>query len=71
MAITLVTEPVHEYECDGCGATVIATDSETPPKGLHGEVFEDTGISGNGGKFWACSRKCLRKAVITAIERDY
>lgn len=71
MAINLVTEPVHEYVCDGCGGSLIATDSEDPPKGIHGEAFEDTGSSGSGGKFWACSRKCLRKAVIAAIERDY
>jgi hypothetical protein len=69
MAVTLVTEPVNEYTCDGCGKSSIATESEDPPKGITGNVFEVTDFGGDGGDFWACSRKCLRAAVFTTLDR--
>lgn len=68
MAVKLVAEPVNEYTCDGCGKSSIATESEDQPNGIQGNVFETTDFGGDGGDFWACSRKCVRSAVFSVLD---
>lgn len=71
MAVELVKEPVHEYVCDGCGKSTIVVEGEDQPLGIEGTVAEHHPGGGNGGGFWACSRKCVRKAIITVLDEAY
>src|SRR3546814_13033522 len=71
MAVELVKDPVHEYVCDGCGKSTIVVEGEDQPLGIEGTVAEHHGGGGNGGKFWACSRKGIRKASITFLDEAY
>jgi len=64
------TETVTIHTCDGCGKEVFLVNDEPVP-GISGEAFEITGAGGWGGRWWACSRKCVKAAVLTALDRSY
>lgn len=56
-----------EYTCDGCAKSTVAKD-EDEVLGLSGDVFEVTKYGGNGAEWWACSRKCIAKAIINVLD---
>lgn len=59
------------FICDGCGKTIVVAGDEDP-LGFHGgQVFEHHKLGGQGCNDWfACSERCIRKAVINAIYRE-
>lgn len=58
-----------EYECDGCGKIQLVTD-DMEIMGLQGTAYETTTLAGLvGGEWFACTRKCVAKAIIAVIER--
>lgn len=66
-----VTIEVEEYTCDGCGSQTLAdTGVDGLPPGFHGNVIRISNGGGDGGDWYACSRKCIVKAVERAGLED-
>ena len=64
------TIEVQRYTCDGCGRVVMAqTDDDFI--GIKGEAFEATQSAGSGCDWFACQRKCVGKAVATALDKAW
>lgn len=59
---------MQEATCDNplCHVARYETIGE-PVFGIHGSVTE-VAAGGQGGRWYACSRKCIRGAVVAAIE---
>lgn len=57
-----------EYTCDSCSKSTIVLPHDDV-EGLGGEVFEVTRGGGRGVEWWACSRKCVSKAVANALDK--
>lgn len=56
------------YECDGCGKIQLVDADVDEVIGIVGSVIEHTDGGGWGGDWFACSRKCIKKAVEVAID---
>lgn len=56
-----------EHECDGCGRRFVVYKGEELPDGFHGDVFRISS-GGVGGKWFACTEKCIKAAVLRGIE---
>ena len=62
---------VHQYTCDACGQIVFVRPDEDEVLGLYGDVTETTKLHGPiGGDWYACSRKCLLKAITNVLDRS-
>jgi hypothetical protein len=60
----------HRYTCDGCGQIQYVELDEDEVMGLTGDVIETTNTAGGlGGDWYACSRKCLLKAITNVLDR--
>lgn len=59
----------EEYTCDGCGKVAIVPKDAEPPLGLGGNVYEVHNAGGDSAEWWACSRKCVAKAIANALNR--
>lgn len=64
------TVNVDKYTCDACGKVVFAHTVDDL-LGIVGEAFEYTSSSGGGADWYACSRKCVGKAVATALDKAW
>lgn len=63
------TVQVYKYICDACGAVQYVEDDDEV-MGLQGDVTEVTTTHGGmGGDWYACSRKCLTKAITNVLDR--
>jgi len=61
---------VYRYTCDACGKVVYVELDEPEVMGLIGDVMETTDTAGGlGGDWFACSRKCVAKAILTVLDR--
>lgn len=61
---------VLRYTCDACGKVVYVELDEPEVMGLIGDVMETTDTAGGlGGDWFACSRKCVAKAILTVLDR--
>ena len=61
----------QRFMCDGCGRMfLVDVELDGPPDGYHGEVSRVDVSGAWGGSWFACSRKCIRSAVLTAVDRD-
>jgi len=61
---------VHRYTCDACGKVVYVELDEDEVMGLYGDVSETTETAGGlGGDWYACSRKCVAKAIANVLDR--
>jgi hypothetical protein len=60
---------VHKFTCDACGVVqYVGADEEI--LGLQGDVMEVTTTHGGmGGDWYACSRKCVAKAITNVLDR--
>jgi hypothetical protein len=57
------------YTCDGCGKSFLAdVEIDGPAEGFHGSVMCVDASGGFGGDWFACTRACIRNAVIAAVE---
>lgn len=65
------TIAMDQYTCDGCHkVTLVDTDGE-PPYGFHLTASYIHAGGGDGADdIYACSDKCIRKAVIYGLARD-
>ena len=62
---SLVT--IDEFTCDGCGKVVWQdTQVDGLPDGYHGNVLRVGPQGGDGGEWFACSKKCVTRAVENA-----
>lgn len=57
-----------EFLCDGCGKVRMGGPDGDLAYGYHGEVTHIDGAGGLGGAFYACSERCIRKAVARGLE---
>lgn len=57
-----------EYVCDGCGRSRFGDPEDDLPLGFHGDVFWVHGAGAAGGSWFACTERCIRKAVKRALE---
>lgn len=57
-----------EYTCDGCGEVQLVLD-EVEVLGISGDAFEQNGAGGWSAGWFACKRKCIAKAIATALDR--
>lgn len=65
MAVEEIT--AKRWTCDGCGSSV-KTEADERPEGFHGKVEFITRKNGEtGGKFYACKRGCIQKAVRAVV----
>lgn len=62
---------VSAWACDGCGKIEIPGTDEDPPPGLSGNVMEVHLGGGSGGEWYACSRRCIRKAIVSVLDRPW
>lgn len=68
MASEEVKATIHE--CDGCGRRFTQTEYDELPWGYHGHVSHIGAHGGSGGSFFACRESCIKRAVVTAEDRD-
>jgi len=58
-----------EYTCDGCGKVTVVEPHEEKPLGFH---LQASRIHHGGGDFaddiFACTEKCIRAAVVGALD---
>ena len=64
------TIEVQRYTCDGCGRVVMAQSADDFI-GIEGNAFEATQVVGSGAEWFACQRKCVSKAVATALDKAW
>ena len=57
------TVKADRYTCDGCGDVDLVEPGEELPGGYHGSHMHIHGTGGDGGQWFACSRKCLLNAI--------
>lgn len=59
-----------EYVCDGCRKSKVVREVDGLPKGIHGTASEqhEGGGCTESAEFYACSTRCIGKAVQNAIE---
>jgi len=60
-------------ECDGCGSEhIVREESGERPLGFYIEVAHHHAGGGSGASdIYACSERCIKKAVITALDRAF
>lgn len=59
----------REWTCDGCGKPAITTEAGEQPDGFHGEAYEQESWGVQCvATWWACTRSCIRPAVLGALE---
>lgn len=55
-------------ECDGCGKQFIQdVEPIEPILGFYGDVMQHYGSGGHGASWFACSERCIKKAVVNAL----
>lgn len=60
---------LDEYTCDGCGRTKYLNGAvDGPAVGYHGDVSHITGAGGHGATWYACRERCIRTAVVNALD---
>lgn len=59
-----------EHTCDGCGKQWHCDEYDDIPLGFHGSVVWHHGAGGHGADWFGCSEKCIRKAVVGALEAE-
>lgn len=67
----MTTVTATRYTCDGCGKVILVEDELDDFIGLKGSVFEATDTTGGNADWFACARKCVGKAVATALDRAW
>lgn len=67
--MTRETVELERIGCDGCGKAIHLEAADMMPVGWYvGDVLWHHGGGGDGGDWYACSPKCIRRAVICAAE---
>jgi hypothetical protein len=59
---------VNQWVCDGCGKTFHG-EPGLNFLGIQGNVNEHGPTGGWGGEWFACKRACIRKAIITVLDK--
>lgn len=60
---------VTRWTCDGCGREVL-WEIDPPFPWYQGSVLHHHGGGGSGADWDACSTKCIRSAVVNALEKE-
>lgn len=63
---------VYQYSCDACNKEVLVPtdDGVVDVYGYHGHVMHVHYSGGDTADWFACSKKCIAKAIINSLERD-
>jgi hypothetical protein len=59
-----IREEFDVYTCDGCEKEVAVRIGDELPLGWHLNVTHIHGAGGDGGVVYACSDRCIKKAVL-------
>lgn len=64
-----ITEEVAatRWTCGGCGSVQVQVEDEEIPYGFHGDVMHIGNHGGTGGRFFACKKSCVPKAIALAV----